>query len=90
MYFFNNMNSLTMQVMCTIVEDLYLINKVVYFWNWNKDTMGVLCRLKSKMSSLFKDANCEEELLKTLNIEHIIVSNSISSHSDKQLSVICP
>lgn len=78
--------------MCTIVEDLYLLNKVVYFWNWNKDTMGVLCRLKSKMSALFKDANCEEELLKTLNIEHIIVSNSISSQTDKQnsLPTICP
>lgn len=81
-----------MQVMCTIVEDLYLLNKVVYFWNWNKETMGVLCRLKSKMSSLFKDANCEEELLKTLNIENVIVSNSFSSQTDKQnsLPTTCP
>lgn len=53
--------------------------------------MGVLCRLKPKMSSLFKDANCEEELLKTLNVENVIVSNSISSHTDKQnsLPTIC-
>lgn len=73
--------------MCTIVDDLYLLNKVVYFWNWNKDTMGVLCRLKSKMSALFKDANCEEELLKSLNIENVIISNSICSQTDTQRSV---
>lgn len=78
--------------MCTIVDDLYLLNKVVYFWNWNKETMGVLCRLKSKMSALFKDANCEEELLKTLNIDIVNISNGISSQTDKpdSLPTICP
>lgn len=79
-----HMHSLNIQIMCTIVDDLYLLNKVVYFWNWNKDTMGVLCRLKSKMSTLFKDANCEEELLKSLNIENVIISNIICSQTEKQ------
>lgn len=32
--------------------------------------MGVLCRLKGKMFALFKDAQTEDELLKSVSLEN--------------------
>lgn len=58
------------QSLCTIVEDLHLLKRKVYFWHWNKEPMGVLCRLDSKMFTLFRDAQSEDELLKSVSIEN--------------------
>lgn len=58
------------QSLCTVVEDLQLLQRKVYFWHWGKEPMGVLCRLDSKMFSLFKDAQTEDELLKSTGIEN--------------------
>lgn len=58
------------QSICTIVEDLHLLKRKVYFWHWSKEPMGVLCRLDSKMFALFRDAQSEDELLKSVSIEN--------------------
>lgn len=58
------------QSLCTVVEDMHLLQRKVYFWHWSKDPMGVLCRLDSKMFALFKDAQTEDELLKSVSLEN--------------------
>lgn len=58
------------KTLCTIVEDLHLLQRQVYFWHWSKEPMGVLCRLDSKMFALFKDAQTEDELLRSVSIEN--------------------
>lgn len=57
------------QSLCTVFEDLHLLNRRVYFWHWNKEPMGVVCRLDSRMFAYFKDSQSEEELLKSLHME---------------------
>lgn len=49
---------------------MHLLQRKVYFWHWSKEPMGVLCRLDSKMFQLFKDAQTEDELLKSVNLEN--------------------
>lgn len=69
----NQLNQFELQAVCATVEDLHLLNKVVYFWNWNRDAMVVLCRLNAKMSALFKYASCEGGLVHLLNTENAVV-----------------
>lgn len=85
---FSLYRNITQQVMCSVVDDLHLLNKIVYFWNWNKETMGVLCRMNTKMSHLFRDANCEDELIKMLNIDSSITNNSISAQTNNLFQTI--
>lgn len=62
-----NLIVFTLQSICAVAEDLHRLKIQVYFWHWNKTPMSVLCRLDPEMFALFKDAQTEEELLKTLN-----------------------
>lgn len=59
-----------LQSICTVVDDLHVLNRTVYFWHWSKEPMGVLCRLKPNMFALFKDAQTEDELLKSVSLEN--------------------
>lgn len=61
----------------TIVGELHLLNKKVYFWNWGKEPMGVLCRLDDKLSKLFRDIQADDEAWKSLNRELSIGAESV-------------
>lgn len=77
MYSFLFLSLFLSQSIRTIVDDLHLQKKKVYFWNWSKDPMGVLCRLDSKLCNLFKDVQADDEAFKTLNRELSIGAESI-------------
>lgn len=64
----SNQIVITLQSLCAVVDDLHRLKIQMYFWHWNKGPMSVLCRLDPEMFALFKDAQTEEELLKTLNM----------------------
>ncbi|XP_031629887.1 sodium-independent sulfate anion transporter-like isoform X2 [Contarinia nasturtii] len=68
--FIHNIDATVAKSLCTVVEDMHLLHRKVYFWHWNKEPMGVLCRLNSKMFALFKDAQTEDELLKSVSLEN--------------------
>lgn len=59
-----------LQSLCTVVEDMNLLHRRVFFWHWGKEPMGVLCRLDPKMFALFKDAQTEDELIKSFSLEN--------------------
>lgn len=61
----------------TTVAELHLLNKTVYFWNWGKEPMGVLCRLDDKLSNLFRDVQADDDAWKCLNRELSIGAESV-------------
>lgn len=70
------------QSLCTVVEDLQMLQRKVYFWHWSKEPMGVLCRLNSKMFALFKDAQTEDELVKSISVPAV--------HADDVIAIVYP
>lgn len=61
----------------TTVAELHLLNKTVYFWNWGKDPMGVLCRLDNKMCALFRDIQADDNAWRYLSRELSVGTESV-------------
>lgn len=76
-----------LQSMCEVVDDLHVLGRQVYFWHWSKEPMGVLCRLRPEAFSYFKDAQTEDELMKSLNVE--CVNNGFSGDHDRHWMLLC-
>lgn len=64
-----------------VVDDLHMLSRQVYFWHWSKEPMGVLCRLSPKMFAYFKDAQSEDELMKSINVE--CINNGFAEDHDR-------
>lgn len=63
----------------SLIDDLQLLHKDVYFWNWNHETIGVMYRTNAKHVHLFKTASNEEDLLKMMISSKVPSTDSIET-----------
>lgn len=47
----------------SLVEDLKAVNKMIYFWNWKKETKNTVLRYNSDHLDLFKSSKEIHEIL---------------------------